>query len=145
MSFNFTASSLVQKIVGISTTDNWVARLNEDILPAGLAEVINSVAKKIYLSTEQRHHLQLSAVALQTLFNQWGNQPLDENQLVEVLQGERLAGERLVSDITIQTCDQRQALLTILNNFALWFSRLSSSQKEMVTALQQRQFRLAMG
>ena len=62
MSFNFTASGLVQKIVGISTADNWMARLNEDILPVGLAKAINSVAKKIYLSTEQRQHLQLSAV-----------------------------------------------------------------------------------
>ncbi|EPJ47262.1 MAG: hypothetical protein OFPII_14530 [Osedax symbiont Rs1] len=70
MSFNFTASFLVRKIVGISTTDYWMARFNEDVL-------------------------------------------------VKVLQGEQLAGELLVNGIPIQTCDQRQALLIILNNFLI--------------------------
>jgi hypothetical protein len=129
-----TLSSLISRLFG-----GWQTEEEQQV-----NSIVARISLRLGLTLVQHRILQKSAQNLAPLLSNHTNKILDERLLLDILQAEHGAKESILSE-RVSNTRQYQNVIQSLDSLERWFASLHQYQRQIVSDLQQRDFRLSMG
>jgi hypothetical protein len=127
-------SNLISRLFGASQTEE----------EKQVNSIVASISLRLDLTLEQHKILHKLTQNLAPILSKHTNKVLDESLLLDILQAEQGVKESILSERVTNT-RQHQNVIQSLVSLQRWFASLHQYQRQIVSDLQQRNFRLSMG